>query len=55
MIVYFIIAIIWGVFTEWVFEVTDNEMSNILRILNFMFYPIVIPMFGYYFIKEFNN
>lgn len=55
MIIYFIIALVWGVFIEWVFEVTDGELDNTLRILNFIFYPVAIPLFGYYFIKEFIN
>tara|TARA_R110000803_G_scaffold126294_1_gene193775 strand:- start:649 stop:819 length:171 start_codon:yes stop_codon:yes gene_type:complete len=55
MIVYLLMAVVWLVITEYVFEVIEEKLSWEMKIINFLFFPIVLPVFIYIFIKEFNK
>tara|TARA_B100000780_G_C21071061_1_gene430987 strand:+ start:751 stop:924 length:174 start_codon:yes stop_codon:yes gene_type:complete len=55
MITYLIIATVWLAFTEFVFEKIGEDLSWEMKLLNFIFFPLVVPIFTYTFIKEFNK
>lgn len=55
MISYLIITVIWSAFTEKVFSKIGEDLSWEMKLLNFLFFPIIAPIFIYTFIKEFNK
>lgn len=55
MIEYLLVALIWGMITEFIFDVTEEKLNFQIRVINFLFFPIIFCIFTYYFIKEFNK
>ena len=55
MITYLTIALIWSVFTEIAFEFMKEELTWEMKLLNFVFFPIIVIASIYNFIKEFNK
>lgn len=55
MMVYLIMAVLWLALTEYIFDVIGEKLTWEMKIINFLFFPIVFTISVYTFIKEFNN
>jgi hypothetical protein len=55
MVEYLIGALVWGIITEYIFEITRGEMDFHMRIINLVFFPFILCIFTYNFIVEFKK
>jgi hypothetical protein len=55
MITYLLIAVFWSAFVKFVFSEIGEDLSWEMKLLNFLFFPIIAPIFIYTFLKEFNK
>ena len=53
--IYLIMAVLWLALTEYIFELIGEKLTWDMKIINFLFFPIVFTISVYTFIKEFNN
>jgi len=53
MVIYLSILLVWVLFIEWVFELTEGKLTTELRVINALFFPLMVVFFIKVFFDKF--